>query len=165
MKSVVAATGIAVLAAIAVTATSKASFAQAGSTGGTIGKQDKSISGGQETHSLRRDTRPDKPAPVSSSPQIIHLSEHNATYGEFTATLKLTGSNTYEARYNQGTISRMTVTIGQDSMTIERRDLSGVFPCHGHYNGTRMPGTSKASGESTVACGLVGTTSTWDASW
>jgi|HubBroStandDraft_2_1064218.scaffolds.fasta_scaffold77303_1 hypothetical protein len=60
----------------------------------------------------------------------------------------------------------MTVTIGQESMMIERRDLTGgIFFCHGHYTGTRVPGTSKASGESTVACGLVNATSTWDASW
>jgi hypothetical protein len=67
VKNVVAATGIIILAAIAVTATSKASFAQAGSIGGTIGKQDKSLSGGEATPPPRRDTRPDKPAPAASS--------------------------------------------------------------------------------------------------
>ena len=45
MRNAIAPFGIAVLTVLAVTATSSASFAQAGSTGGTIGKQDKSLSG------------------------------------------------------------------------------------------------------------------------
>jgi hypothetical protein len=49
MRKSIAPMGIAVLAALVVTATSDASFAQAGSTGGTIGKRDKSISGDEET--------------------------------------------------------------------------------------------------------------------
>jgi hypothetical protein len=67
VKNVVAAMCITILAAIAVAATSKASFAQAGSTGGTIGKQDKSLSGGEDTPSPRRDTRPAKPASPAAS--------------------------------------------------------------------------------------------------
>jgi hypothetical protein len=60
----------------------------------------------------------------------------------------------------------MMVTIGQESMAIERSDTSGgVFPCHGHYTGARVPGTSKASGESTDTCGVGVFTNTWDASW
>jgi hypothetical protein len=146
-------------------AASTPTFAQAGSTGGTIGKQDKSISGGEEAPNALPNPRAAKPAPASSSPSIIHLKERNET-GEYTATLKRIDANTYEAVYNQGTMSRMTVTIGQDAMTIERRDTTGgIFYCHGHYTGTRVPGTSRASGESAVVCGVVGATSTWDASW
>ena len=59
--------GLAFLVALAVTAASSASFAQAGSAGGTVGKQDKSLSGGDETPPPRRDTRPAKPAPATSS--------------------------------------------------------------------------------------------------
>jgi hypothetical protein len=143
-------------------------LAQAGSTGGTIGKQDKSLSGGEETPPPHRNTPSAKPAPAPISlPPTIHLNEHNATWGEFSATLKRTDSNNYEAVWkDHALISRMTVTIGQESMTIERRDLSGgINLCHGHYTGTRVPGTSKASGEDTVACTLGGATSTWDASW
>ena len=144
-----------------------AALAQAGSTGGTIGKTDKSLSGNEETPARRPNGRSAKATPASSSlPSTIHINEHNATQGEFSATLKRTGSNTYEAVWNPGGVtSRMMVTIGQESIAIERSDTSGVFPCHGHYMGARVPGTSKASGEDTGACGVVGFTDTWDASW
>jgi hypothetical protein len=158
---------VAVIGLVASVISSISVFAQAGSTGGTIGKQNKSLSGAEEAPAPRHDTRSAKPAPASSSsPAIIHLNEHNATWGEFSATLKRTGSNTYEALWNVGVVSQMTVTISRVSMTIERRDLSGaVNLCHGHYAGTRVPGTSKASGESTVGCAIGGATSKWDASW
>jgi hypothetical protein len=42
--------GIAVLAALVVIATSSASLAQAGSNGGSVGKTDKSVPGGEEPH-------------------------------------------------------------------------------------------------------------------
>jgi hypothetical protein len=146
-------------------------LAQAGSVGGTIGNQDKTISGGAETDRPRaplHSTRPVARAPNESTslPSTIHLHERTATYGDYSATLKRTNSNTYDAVWNRGgTTSRMTVTIGRESIAIERSDTSGVFPCHGHYTGARVPGTSKASGEDSGACGVVGFTDTWDASW
>ena len=141
-------------------------LAQAGSTGGTIGKQDKSLSGGEETPPPRRETRPARPASATFSlPPTIHLNEHN-TGGDWSATLKRKDSNTYEALWNTGGTSRMTVTIGQESMTIERVDLSGgINLCRGHYTGTRVPGTSKASGEDVAVCVLGGATNKWEASW
>jgi hypothetical protein len=167
MRKAIAPLGIAALAVLVVTATSNSLFAQAGSTGGTIGKQEKSVSGGEETPAPRGNTHSTKPAPLSFSlPPTIQLNEHNATWGEFSAIMKRTGSNTYEAVWKHGLISRMTVTIGQESMTIERVDLSGVMNlCHIHYTGTRVPGASKASGIDTGTCALGGGTSTWDASW
>src|SRR6202044_2839267 len=102
-------------------------LAQAGATGGSIGKQDKSLSGSGKTPAPRRNPPPAKPGPTtsSSSPPTIHIDEHNATWGDFSITLKRTGANTYEGVWNQGTVSRMTVTIGQESMAIERVDVSG----------------------------------------
>jgi hypothetical protein len=166
MRKAVASMGIAVLAALAVTTTSNASFAQAGSIGGTIGKTDKSI-GSEKTPAPRPNTRSARPAPTSFSlPTIIHLNEHNSTWGDWSATLKRKGSNTYAALWNNGEISQMTVTIAEDSMTIERHDLSGNNNlCRGHYTGTRVPGTSKASGEDVAVCQLGGATNTWEASW
>lgn len=84
-----------------------AALAQAGSTGGTIGKQDKSISGGEEADRPRAALHPMRPAaraPAESSslPPTIHLHEHNPTYGDYSATLKRTNSNTYEAVWNRG---------------------------------------------------------------
>jgi|ERR1039458_174732 hypothetical protein len=80
---------------------------QPGSVGGTIGKQDKSISGGEEADRPRAALHPIRPAaraPTESSslPPTIHLHEHNATYGDYSATLKRTNSNTYEAVWNRG---------------------------------------------------------------
>jgi hypothetical protein len=142
-------------------------LAQAGATGGSIGKQDKSLSGSGETPAPHRNALSTKPAPSSSSlPAIIHLNEHNGTWGDWSATLKRQDSNTYEAVWNNGEISQMTVTIGQESMTIERRDLSGnVNLCRGHYIGTRVPGTSKASGDDVAVCQLGSATNSWEASW
>jgi hypothetical protein len=167
MRNAIAPFGIAVLTVLAVTATSSASFAQAGSTGGTIGKQDKSLSGDDGTPVPPRNTPSVKPAPTTSSfPSTIHLNEHNATWGDWSATLKRKDSNIYEALWNKGEISQMAVTIGQVSMTIERRDLSGnINLCRGHYTGTRVPGTSKASGEDVAVCALGAATNTWEASW
>jgi hypothetical protein len=169
MRKAVKPMGVAVLALLAAAATLNASFGQAGSTGGTVGKQDKSLSGNDETPTSRSNAGSAKPFPAiasSSSPPTIHIDEHNATWGDFSITLKRTGSNIYEGVWNQGTVSRMTVTIGQESMTIERVDVSGnINLCHGHYTGIRTRGTSKASGEDIVACQLGGATSTWIASW
>lgn len=93
MMKAIAPIGIAVLTVLALTEMSNASFAQGGSTGGTIGKQDKSLSGGGGGVAPIPKTRSGKPAPMSSSsPPIIHLNEHNATWGEFSATLKRTDS-------------------------------------------------------------------------
>jgi hypothetical protein len=62
MREAIAPVGIAALAVLALIATSKASFAQAGSTGGTIGKQDKSISGDGEAPSTLPPDRKIPPA-------------------------------------------------------------------------------------------------------
>ena len=143
---------------------SSAVFAQSGSAGGSLGKHGKSASGGEEQVTPRK-PRTVHAARDSSSPQTIQLSEH-ALVGEFTATLKRTGPGTYEAHWNIGLVSSMKVTIGKDTMTMERHDVSGFFNlCNGHYTGTREAGASKASGTNNVTCGIGGGSATWDASW
>jgi hypothetical protein len=62
MREAITPMGIAALAVLALIATSKASFAQAGSTGGTIGKQDKSISGDGEAPTTSPRDRKNPPA-------------------------------------------------------------------------------------------------------
>jgi hypothetical protein len=52
---------------VALLVADRIAFAQAGSTGGTIGKTDKSISGSEETPVSRRNAPPAKPAPAFSS--------------------------------------------------------------------------------------------------
>ena len=144
---------------------SSAVFAQSGSAGGSLGKHGKSASGGEEQMTPRK-PRVSRASSETSVPQTIHMNEHNATWGEFSATLTKTGPGSYEARWNHGLISQMKVTIGRDSMTMERTDISGAInPCHGHYSGTRQAGAAKAAGSNTVACAIGGASSTWDASW
>jgi len=147
---------------------------QSGSAGGVIGKQDKSISGNTTSEgtgpapSQHQAPSPGMRASNSqvSSPRVIHLNEHNILWGDFSATLIKTGSNTYQATWNVGLISKMTVTIGADTMTIEREDLSGSLNlCRGHYSGTRIKGSSQSSGEDTVVCQIGAAASTWRASW
>jgi hypothetical protein len=62
MRKAIAPMGIATLAALVVIASSSASLAQAGSTGGVIGKTDKSMSGGEEEAPRRiRSTKKSSP--------------------------------------------------------------------------------------------------------
>ena len=61
MRKAIAPMGIAVLAALVVIATSSASLAQAGSTGGSVGKTDKSVSGGEEPHARAISQKPQHP--------------------------------------------------------------------------------------------------------
>jgi hypothetical protein len=138
-------------------------FAQAGSTGGTLGKTDKSVSGGEGQREILPAHRSREAQ--SSRPAVINLKEHNATWGEFSITLRLTSGNAYNGTWNQGTVSHMTVEISPNSMTVDRRDVAGPNLCRGHYTGTRSPGISRASGDAVIACAITGTTSTWDASW
>jgi hypothetical protein len=53
--------GIAVFSALVVIATSSASLAQAGSTGGFVGNTDKSVSGGEEPHAPAISKKPQPP--------------------------------------------------------------------------------------------------------
>jgi hypothetical protein len=139
-------------------------FAQAGSTGGTIGKEDKSLSGGEPERRAPREAPARMPREASpSSPAVISLREHNATWGEFSVTLRRTSGNAYEGTWNHGLVSQMTVQIGPSSMSINRHDIAGGNLCRGHYSGTRSG--SRASGDAVISCNIGGTTSTWDASW
>ena len=61
MRKAIAPIGIAVLAALIVTATSSASLAEAGSTGGSVGKTDKSVSGGEESRAPAISQKPQHP--------------------------------------------------------------------------------------------------------
>lgn len=140
---------------------------QEGSTGGVVGKQNKSASGGENRAGTSTNGAPRKPHESSPDlPAAIHLNEHNATWGEFSTTLRRVSGHTYRGVWNHGIVSEMIVAIDGDSMTMERRDISGgINLCHGHYVGTRSPGASRASGEDSVACTIGGASSTWDASW
>jgi hypothetical protein len=140
-------------------------FAQAGSTGGTIGKQDKSVSGGEEQREPGSRQKGGQQEISPSMPAIINLIDHSGS--GFSIMLRRTSGNVYEGTWNHGIVSQMTVRISQSSMTLDRRDISGTAMnlCHGRYTGTRSPGTSRASGDAAIVCGFGPWTSTWDASW
>ena len=165
MRKTVTPMGIVLLAVLAVTATSNTSFAQAGSTGGIIGKQDKSLSGGEQPdepsggprHPEHSTTQsPDK---RQTLPQRIRLIQ-----GSYSATLRHLGGNAYQATWNDQGVSRMTVTITKASMTIQRQDVSGTGPLWSvTYSGTITGNT--ASGTFNTTNPINGAQGPWEASW
>jgi hypothetical protein len=147
------------------TAGATGAFAQAGSTGGTIGQTNKSVSGGEDQTEIRRPTRPSTP-PASQGakdwqtlPGTIQFNEHGAL-GSYSATLRRVGGSEYEATWNVAVTSRMTVRMTKDSMTFQRRDTSNAWGlASGAYVGTRTGNSASGSFSIGVNHG------TWDASW
>jgi hypothetical protein len=151
---------IAVFLGIALSAAgASGAFAQAGSTGGTVGKQDKSVSGGEEQTEIRRPNHSSAPAASQVLPGTIQFSEHGAV-GHYSATLRHVGGNEYEATWNIAVTSRMTVRMTKDSMTVQRRDTSNPYGlASGTYFGTRTGNSASGSFSIGINHG------TWDASW
>jgi hypothetical protein len=150
------------LASFAVGATA---FAQAGSTSGTIGKQDKSISGGEEPSEPSGGTRhpghstTQRPNERQTLPQRIRLIQ-----GSYSATLRHLGGNAYQATWNGQGVSRMTVTMTTVSMTIQRQDISGTGLLWSvTYSGTRTG--NNASGTFNTTSPINGAQGPWEASW
>jgi hypothetical protein len=145
----------------ALIASDQAALAQAGSTGGTIGKTGKSVSGEDASSHARGPARKLSNGEASSqshgSPQVIRLNEHNTTWGDFSCTLRNVGGNTYEGTWNVPLVSRMTVTLTSGSLTIRRQDAGGLS---GLYEGKRS--SNGASGSLSLTNGSKGT---WDATW
>ncbi len=144
-------------------------FAQAGSTGGVIGKTDKSISGSEERiepqrlpahkESSRKSTRRGSDG-REALPSIIRITER-AAGTNFTITLKKTGGNTYLGTWNHGYVSTFTVidfTAG--SLKMLREDKPALGAVSGRYTGQRSG--NSAHGEAVESHGF---TPTWDASW
>jgi hypothetical protein len=138
---------------------------QPGSTGGTIGKQDKSISGGEEPSKPSGGTRQpghsttQRPDERQTLPQRIRLIQ-----GSYSATLRHLGGNAYQATWNNAVVSRMTVTMTTVSMTIQRQDISSPVPFWSvTYSGTRTGNT--ASGTFNTHSPINGAQGSWEASW
>ena len=136
--------------------------AEAGSTGGLIGKRDKSISGeeqrspapeaapGRSTHSSRED----------ALPKTIQLNEH--WHGlNYTISLHNVGGSNYQGTWSHGYATKITVTsFTKNSMKMERTDNPAFGAVTGTYAGSRTG--NHASGEASISNGA---TSQWDASW
>jgi hypothetical protein len=141
-------------------ANASSALAQAGSTGGTIGKQDKSISGGGEERREPQGSRAKPSGRLSGErqglPQTIRFSQ-SAFNGSYSITLRHTGGNAYEGTWNVGIVSRMTISMTNATMVIERHDVSNPNgPLYSEtYSGAR-------AGNSASGSYLNGR---WQASW
>jgi hypothetical protein len=139
-------------------------LAEAGSTGGSIGRTDKSISGGEE-RSTAPDTGPGRRVNRNSSreeafPKAIQLNEH--WHGlNYSISLRNVGGGNYQGTWSHGYVTKFTVTaFTKNSMKLERTDSPAIGACSGSYTGTRTG--NHAEGEASISNGAV---SKWDASW
>ena len=140
-------------------------FAQAGSTGGTVGRQDKSVSGGGEEQSAPqgRSAKPLGHSPERQGlPQTVRFSE-SSIGGNHSITLRHTGGNAYEGTWEVGIVSRMTISMTSATMVVVRHDVSNPGgPLHSTtYSGTRAGNSASGS----FVNHTVGITGTWQASW
>lgn len=138
--------------------------AQSGSTGGTIGKQDKSVSGGPEQGEPqgRRGKPSGQPGERQGLPQTIRLTE-SSIGGSYTIILRHNGGNTYEGTWNVGILSRMTISMTNTTLVVERRDVSNpTGPLFSStYSGTRTGNSASGS----FVNHTNGITGTWESSW
>ena len=140
-------------------------IAQAGSTGGTIGKQGKSVSGSEEPRSPARDKdaqQPAKPnaAAILNLPNTILLKE-NSFAGTYTVTLRKLSGNVYGGTWNHGYVTKFTIiAFTKDSMKMERNDRPAFGSVSGIYIAQRV--RNSAHGEATISNGI---NASWDASW
>ena len=136
--------------------------AQAGSTGGSVGKKDKSISG-EEERSSAPDAGRNRSTHASREegfPKTIQLNEHwrGLTY---TITLQNVGGGNYQGTWSHGYVTKFVVTaFTSNSMKMERTDNPAFGAVTGSYTGSRTG--NRAAGEASIS---NGGTSKWDASW
>jgi hypothetical protein len=137
-------------------------FAQAGSTGGSIGKQDKSISGGEEQPQIRDagSRRPINRNTEDSLPKAIQLNDH-ALGLTYSITLRNVGGNIYRGTWSHGYVTSFTMAgFTKDSIKMQRHDDPAFGSVTGSYTGSRTG--NRATGQATVSNGA---SSNWDASW
>jgi hypothetical protein len=139
--------------------------AEAGSTGGSIGKRDKSISDTEAPRTSVPDVRSSPPANRDSGreesfPKAIQLNEH--AFGmNWSITLHNVGGNNYQGTWSHGYVSKFAVTaFTRGSMKMERANNPAVGAVTGSYAGSRTG--NRAMGEASISNGA---TSKWDASW
>jgi hypothetical protein len=136
-------------------------LAQAGSTGGTIGKTDKSASGGEEHQTTaRKSATSHNSGEAQALPRTIRLVE-NSFAGTFSITLRSSGGKNYEGTFSHGYVTTFTmVTFSKETVKMMRNDkpawgaVTGTYV--GHRDGNSATGTAPVSNGITV---------TWEASW
>ena len=140
-------------------------MAQAGSTGGTIGKMDKSISGGEDQPASPPRARSSRPAERDSGreeslPRTIQLNEH-ALGMHWSITLRNVGGNNYNGTWSHGYVTSFIMTsFTKTSVKMQRADKPAPGSVTGSYSGSRNG--NHVAGEAAISNGGV---SNWDASW
>jgi len=134
--------------------------AQAGSTGGSVGKKDKSITGEEERSRDAGRGRATHASREEGFPKTIQLNEHWRGLN-WTVTLHNEGGSTYQGTWSNGYATTFDVTgFAKNSMKMERKDTPGFGAVTGTYTGSRTG--NRAAGEASISNGA---SSKWDASW
>jgi hypothetical protein len=101
--------GVALLLALFALGQQENAFAQAGSTGGTIGKQDKSISGGDETDRPR--AAPLEKRPAANTRETPSRASKNSLIGRWQWHAQCTNGTTWEAAFVATAADKETVAL------------------------------------------------------
>ncbi len=128
--------------------------AQAGSTGGSVGKPNKSVSGDAEPRPANRDA-----VIRSAYPKTIQLNEH--AFGlSWSLTLRNIGGSAYEGTWSHGYATSFTITsFTSDSIKMHRVDKPALGAVAGSYAGVRTGNSASGTAVFPMA------RSTWEASW
>ena len=134
--------------------------AQAGSTGGSVGKKDKSITGEEERSPDAGRGRSTHASREEGFPKTIQLNEH--WHGlNYTVSLQNVGGGNYRGTWSHGYVTKFVVTaFTGNSMKMERTDDPAFGAASGSYTGSRTG--NHAAGEASISNGA---SSKWDASW
>ena len=135
-------------------------IAQAGSTGGSVGKRDKSISGEEPSGPEAESGRAARPNREEAFPKTIQLNEH--WHGlNYTISLRNVGGGNYQRTWSHGYVTKFVVSsFTGNSIKMERTDNPALGAVTGTYTGSRTG--NRAAGEASISNGAI---SKWDASW
>jgi len=136
-------------------------LAEGGSTGGSVGRRDKTLSG-EEPSSPAPEAgaaRAARPKGNDGLPNTIQLAEH--WHGmSWTVALHRAGGSTYEGTWNHGYVTKFSVSFAGNAVRMQRTDAPAVGACTGTYTGSRTG--NRASGKAEISNGA---STTWEASW
>ena len=153
--------GIALLSLLhLVSASAPSALAQAGSTGGTIGKQDKSISGSEETdrphpRQIPRDRHLAASSPLVSGKYELVTGSYSSTFALTVTGSRFSGSSKWECCPGPRTdpIVQGLVQNGKISFVRECSGQGVPFACTQSYNGTITPDGASGQWTGTVGSG------------
>lgn len=139
------------------------SAAQTGSTGGSLGKSGKSLSGSQApTTSGKQNTKAIHKPSEFNLPTRMAMTESSA-FGHYTATMIKTGQSEYTANWHHGLVSKYVIVKADKlAVVMKREDVSGyVIKGLGTYRSNAV-NIGAVSGQCKLATGV---TCNWTLSW